>query len=118
MKKTQCCLVGKAKVPYDVAHAPSPKGTKGPNINRSRKESEVLMPEKNSQSSSSDVEIRLSGVVKGVDNEATHDTAVMDKNVDDSTSDTGMLYITNLILSIMNSTLPCKKYCFDMYKNT
>ena len=107
--------LGKAKVPYDVAHPPSPKGTKGPNIKRRRKESEVLMPEKNSQSSSSDVEIRLSGVVKGVDNEATHDTAVMDKNVDDSTSDTGMLYITNLILSIMNSTLPCKKYCFDMY---
>ena len=107
--------LGKAKVPYDVAHPPSPKGTKGPNIKRSRKESEVLVPEKNSQSSSSDVEIRLSGVVKGIDNEGTHDTAVMDKNVDDSTSDTGMLYITNLILSIMKSTLACKKYCFDMY---
>ena len=54
--------LGKAKVPYDVAHPPSPKGTKGSNIKRSRKESEVLMAEKNSQNSSSDVDIRLSGV--------------------------------------------------------
>ena len=51
--------LGKAKVPYDVAHLPSPKCTKVPNIKRSRKESEALMAEKNSQSSSSDVEIRL-----------------------------------------------------------
>ena len=109
------CTLGKAKVPYDVAHPPSPKGTKGPNIKRSRKESEVLMAEKNSQSISSDVEIRLSGVVKGIDNEGTHNTAVMDKSVDDSTSDTGMLYITNFILSIMNCTLACNKYCFDTY---
>ena len=105
------CL-GKAKVPYDVAPPPSPKG---PNIKRSRKESDVLMAQKNSQSSSSDVEVRLSGVVKGIDNEGSHDTAVMDKNVDDSTSDTGMLYITNFILSIMKCTLACNKYCFDMY---
>ena len=112
---TVLCSLGKAKVPYDVAHPPSPKGTKGPNIKRSSKESEVLMAQNNSQSSSSDVEIRLSGVVKGIENEGTHNTLVMDNNVDDSTTDTGMFYISNLILSIMKCTLECNKYSFDMY---
>ena len=91
-ENTLLCSLGKAKVPYDVAHPPSPKGTKGPNIKRSRQESEVLMPQSNFKSSSSDVEVRLSGVVKGFENEGTNYTAVIDNNVDDSTSDTGILY--------------------------
>ena len=50
-------------LPYDVAHPPSPRVSKGPNVKKS-KEVDKLKKKLSSSEMSSDVEIPLSGVVR------------------------------------------------------
>ena len=54
---------GKNRIPFDIAHPPSPKVSKGPNIKRTSTLAKIDADLSTSSELSSDIDMRLSGVV-------------------------------------------------------
>ena len=87
------------RVPYDIAHPPSPKVSKGTNIKKSANIPKVDKSPISSTASSSDVDIRQSGVV----------AADVDKSSDDSTTEG--LNTTNISRGMLKLSYPMYAYC-------